>query len=125
MPHKKGTVALARPIDNPHGGNSEFFVNMVDNSATFGPDGASQGGYTVFGVVIKGDRFLKTYAWSAWPRLNIESKGLICCCCCCCCCCLALASLADRPTKLVGDGMYWLTEQVKITKAEVLRDPQG
>jgi cyclophilin family peptidyl-prolyl cis-trans isomerase len=54
-------VAIARPVDNANGGNSEFFINMADNSDIFGPGGATPDGYTVFGVVVgkQSQEFLK------------------------------------------------------------------
>jgi cyclophilin family peptidyl-prolyl cis-trans isomerase len=51
----RGTVAMARTGD-PHSANSQFFINVGDNSR-LDPDKKSSGGswgYTVFGSVIQG-----------------------------------------------------------------------
>ena len=47
----RGTVGLARTSD-PHGGNSQFFVNLNDNAAL--DPNATRWGYAVFGRVIDG-----------------------------------------------------------------------
>src|SRR5580704_551954 len=47
----RGTVGLARTSD-PHGGNSQFFVNINDNAAL--DPNATRWGYAVFGRVIDG-----------------------------------------------------------------------
>ena len=51
----RGTVAMAR-TSNPHSANSQFFINVGDNSR-LDPGKKSRGGtwgYTVFGSVIQG-----------------------------------------------------------------------
>lgn len=51
----RGTVAMAR-TDDPHSANSQFFINVADNSRldpAKKPGGGSWG-YTVFGSVIQG-----------------------------------------------------------------------
>jgi peptidyl-prolyl cis-trans isomerase A (cyclophilin A) len=51
LQNKRGTVGLARSVQ-PHSGNSQFYVNLVDN-----PDldpVPSRWGYAVFGRVVEG-----------------------------------------------------------------------
>ena len=51
LQNKRGTVGLARS-DPPHSGNSQFYVNLVDN-----PDldpVATRWGYAVFGRIVQG-----------------------------------------------------------------------
>lgn len=51
MKNEKGTIAMAR-TPNPHSATSQFFINVVDNSAL---NFSAQGwGYAVFGKVIEG-----------------------------------------------------------------------
>jgi cyclophilin family peptidyl-prolyl cis-trans isomerase len=51
MKNDRGTIAMARTMD-PHSATSQFFINVVDNSAL---NFSSQGwGYAVFGKVIEG-----------------------------------------------------------------------
>ncbi len=51
MKNDRGTIAMARTMD-PHSATSQFFINVVDNSAL---NFNSQGwGYAVFGKVIEG-----------------------------------------------------------------------
>jgi peptidyl-prolyl cis-trans isomerase A (cyclophilin A)/peptidyl-prolyl cis-trans isomerase B (cyclophilin B) len=47
------TVAMARE-DNPDSATSQFFINVADNSGLDYPGPQGNGGYTVFGKVIKG-----------------------------------------------------------------------
>jgi cyclophilin family peptidyl-prolyl cis-trans isomerase len=47
----RGTLAMAR-TNAPHSANSQFFINLVDNSRLDPQDG--RWGYTVFGIVIEG-----------------------------------------------------------------------
>jgi peptidyl-prolyl cis-trans isomerase A (cyclophilin A) len=50
----RGTVSMARTSD-PDSATTQFFINLVDNSAgKLDPGGYSQEGYAVFGVVVKG-----------------------------------------------------------------------
>ncbi len=54
--NEQGTVAMAR-TDYPHSATSEFFINLVDNTAKldFRDAGSWQGwGYAVFGRVVDG-----------------------------------------------------------------------
>jgi peptidyl-prolyl cis-trans isomerase A (cyclophilin A) len=51
LSNRRGTVAMARTGD-PHSGNSQFFVNLVDNIAL--DPGPARWGYAVFGRVVEG-----------------------------------------------------------------------
>lgn len=48
----RGTIAMARTND-PHSANSQFFINVKDNTASLDPNAGSWG-YCVFGNVIEG-----------------------------------------------------------------------
>jgi cyclophilin family peptidyl-prolyl cis-trans isomerase len=55
MSNARGTIAMARTGD-PHSANSQFFINVADNSR-LDPNKSTTGGswgYTVFGFVIEG-----------------------------------------------------------------------
>ena len=53
MSNVRGTIAMARTGD-PHSANSQFFINVVDNSKLDPNKQAGRWGYTVFGFVIQG-----------------------------------------------------------------------
>ena len=55
MSNRRGTIAMARTND-PHSANSQFFINLVDNSRLDPQKTVSGGrwGYTVFGYVVEG-----------------------------------------------------------------------
>ena len=55
MSNVRGTVAMAR-TDDPHSANSEFFINVADNSRLDPQKDPVTGrwGYTVFGYVFEG-----------------------------------------------------------------------
>ena len=55
LSNTRGTVAMARTND-PHSANSQFFINLVDNSRLDPQKNPANGrwGYTVFGYVIEG-----------------------------------------------------------------------
>jgi len=55
MTNARGTVAMARTGD-PHSANSQFFINVADNSRLDPTKAPYNGrwGYTVFGLVIEG-----------------------------------------------------------------------
>ena len=55
MSNVRGTIAMARTGD-PHSANSQFFINVVDNTRLDPQKDANGGnwGYTVFGFVIEG-----------------------------------------------------------------------
>ncbi len=50
LPHARGTLAAFHAPNDPNGATSEWFFNVLDNSAALGP--TTDGGYTVFGRVI-------------------------------------------------------------------------
>lgn len=51
MSNTRGTIAMARTAD-PHSANSQFFINVGDNSRLDPAD--NRWGYAVFGMVIEG-----------------------------------------------------------------------
>ena len=54
LSNTRGTVAMARTSD-PHSANSQFFINVADNSRLDPQKGrGGRWGYTVFGVVFEG-----------------------------------------------------------------------
>ncbi len=50
VPLSRGTLAAYHAPNEPDGATSEWFFNVLDNSATLGP--TTDGGYTVFGRII-------------------------------------------------------------------------
>jgi cyclophilin family peptidyl-prolyl cis-trans isomerase len=50
LPHTRGTLAAFHAPNDANGATSEWFFNVLDNSAALGP--TTDGGYTVFGRVI-------------------------------------------------------------------------
>lgn len=52
MPNVRGTIAMAKPGNNPDGATSQWFFNDSTNPALDDP--ANDGGFTVFGMVING-----------------------------------------------------------------------
>lgn len=55
LSNTRGTVSMARTND-PHSANSQFFINLVDNSRLDPQKDPARGrwGYTVFGYVVEG-----------------------------------------------------------------------
>ena len=53
LSNRRGTIAMARQT-SPNTATSQFFINLVDNSRSLDPGGASIAGYCVFGQVIDG-----------------------------------------------------------------------
>lgn len=54
LSNTRGTIAMARTSD-PHSANSQFFINVADNSRLDPQKGrGGRWGYTVFGVVFEG-----------------------------------------------------------------------
>ena len=70
MSNVRGTIAMARTGD-PHSANSQFFINVVDNSKLDPNKQAGRWGYTVFGFVIQGmdvvDKIATSETGSAGP----------------------------------------------------------
>lgn len=53
LPNDEWTVGLAR-ADAPNTGSSEYFINLVNNSANLAPGGVTPDGYCVFAKVVAG-----------------------------------------------------------------------
>lgn len=70
--HRRGTVGLARAAGRPHSGNTQFFVNLVNNEALnhTGKTTDRGWGYTVFGRVIEGMSVV-----DAIGRVKTEESG--------------------------------------------------
>jgi cyclophilin family peptidyl-prolyl cis-trans isomerase len=66
-----GTLAMAKTSD-PNSANSQFFINLADNSASLDSTNNS-GGFTVFGRVIGGTNLLS--AFNGFIRLGSLPKG--------------------------------------------------
>jgi peptidyl-prolyl cis-trans isomerase A (cyclophilin A) len=66
LSNTRGTLAVAKPGGNPNGGTSQWFINLVDNSALLD---FQNGGQTVFGQVI-GQGMTIVDAIAALPRVN-------------------------------------------------------
>jgi peptidyl-prolyl cis-trans isomerase A (cyclophilin A)/peptidyl-prolyl cis-trans isomerase B (cyclophilin B) len=68
LQNKRGTVGMARS-EAPHSGNSQFYVNLVDNSDL--DPVPTRWGYTVFGRVVQGmdvvDRIGETATGATGP----------------------------------------------------------
>ena len=58
LKNRRGSVALARAAGRPHSGNTQLFINLVDNDVlNFTNKQTDRGwGYTVFGRVVAGMR---------------------------------------------------------------------
>jgi cyclophilin family peptidyl-prolyl cis-trans isomerase len=55
MTHRRGTIAMALPQNNPFGATAQFFVNVQDNpNLNFKAKTMSGYGYTAFGKVVQG-----------------------------------------------------------------------
>ena len=65
----RGTVAMARS-DAANSATSEWFINLVDNTASLRPGGVSVDGYTVIGRVL-GTGMTVADAIAALPSINI------------------------------------------------------
>jgi peptidyl-prolyl cis-trans isomerase A (cyclophilin A) len=50
-PNTRGTIAMAKS-GSPDSATSQFFFNLVDNSAVLSPQQQTNGGFTVFGDVV-------------------------------------------------------------------------
>ena len=67
----RGTVAMAKLDGNPNSATSDWFVNLANNSANL--DHAN-GGFTVFGSVIRGMAVVDAIA--ALPRIRTTGEGI-------------------------------------------------
>lgn len=71
LKNRRGTIAMARPLEQPDGATSQFFFNLADNPqfdhTSVTPDGY---GYCVFGEVIEGLDVLERIA-----RREVYSRG--------------------------------------------------
>jgi cyclophilin family peptidyl-prolyl cis-trans isomerase len=79
MSNVRGTIALAR-LGDPHSANSQFFINLVDNSRLDPQKDPVNGrwGYTVFGYVTEGmDVVDKIAAVAIAPRGSHPNAPLI------------------------------------------------
>ena len=70
LPNVRGTIAMAKSAGDPDSATSQWFINLVDNTTTLGPD--NNGGYTVFGRVI-GNGMEVVDAIAALPIVNAGS----------------------------------------------------
>jgi len=52
--NQRGTIAMARRTDELNSATSQFFINVINNDSLNQSSMYSEGGYTVFGEVIKG-----------------------------------------------------------------------
>ena len=70
------TLAMAR-TDVPNSATSQFFVNLVDNSATLDRDAAAgRPGYAVFGQVISGTALLGASTVEDIAHVAVDSNGV-------------------------------------------------
>lgn len=63
--NRRGTIAMAKVAGNPDSANSQWFINLADNTSLDSP--ANNGGYTVFGQVL-GDGMSVVDSIQALPR---------------------------------------------------------
>jgi peptidylprolyl isomerase len=61
-----GTVAMARPPEDPNGASSQFFIYLFDSDLTPAGLNLIDGNFTVIGYVVEGDRIL--------PNLKLGDK---------------------------------------------------
>jgi len=75
MSNARGTIAMARTGD-PHSANSQFFINVADNSRLDPRKSMANGswGYTVFGFVIQGMEIVDMIvSMQTGPQGNLKS----------------------------------------------------
>ena len=63
----RGTVAMAKSEGDPDSATSQFFINLVDNSANLD---VQNGGFTVFGEVVSGMDVVDTIAGVDFHYVN-------------------------------------------------------
>ncbi|MBL4580955.1 MAG: peptidylprolyl isomerase [Gammaproteobacteria bacterium] len=67
----RGTVAMAKLGDDPNSATNQWFVNVADNSGSLD---TSNGGFTVFGVVL-GDGMVTVDEIDALPIVDLGAKA--------------------------------------------------
>lgn len=71
LSNRRGTIAMARPLEEPHGATCQFFINLRDNPALDHRDNSPAGyGYCVFGEVVSGFDVLERIA-----NVEVQSGG--------------------------------------------------
>ncbi|MDT8398153.1 MAG: peptidylprolyl isomerase [Pseudomonadales bacterium] len=71
-PNTRGTVAMAKGAGDPNSATSEWFVNLVDNTATLGAD--NNGGFTAFARVL-GDGMSLFDSIATFPTIDINNAN--------------------------------------------------
>lgn len=95
----RGTVAMAKLGTDPNSANSEWFINLGDNSANLD---SQNGGFTVFGEVVIGMNIAENIA--RLPSLNISN----------------IMGAAFTNTPLLGyDNTFTIDDFVVISRAQV------
>ena len=64
-----GTIAMAKQANNPDSASSQWFFNLVNNSAWLDKD---NGGFTVFGKVIRGTNVLELF-----NQMQLNGGGVV------------------------------------------------
>ena len=76
----RGTISMARTSD-PHSANTQFFINLVDNTYLDYGKNPQKWGYTVFGKVIKGmdivDEIAEVPVMNVGWMMNVPVKPII------------------------------------------------
>ncbi|WP_029520971.1 peptidylprolyl isomerase [Persephonella sp. IF05-L8] len=76
----RGTIAMARTSD-PHSANTQFFINLADNTYLDYGKNPQKWGYTVFGKVIKGmdvvDEIAEVPVMNVGWMMNVPVKPVI------------------------------------------------
>lgn len=71
LKNRRGTIAMARPLENPDGATSQFFFNLADNEQfDYAGPTADGFGYCVFGEVIEGMDVLDRIA-----NIEVSTQG--------------------------------------------------